>query len=76
MRKFEVGDHFGSSLGRFGGSFGVGDHFGSCTDHLSENALIFYQILSTHIDFVDALVFFLRLKQLGIWKALILSYFV
>ena len=25
------GDHFGSCLGRFWGSFGVGDHFGSCT---------------------------------------------
>ena len=32
---FEVGDHFGSSLGRFWGSFGVGDHFGSRTNRPS-----------------------------------------
>ena len=32
---FEVGDHFGSSLGRFWGSFGVGDYFGSRTNRPS-----------------------------------------
>ena len=29
VKKF--GDHLGSRLSRFWGSFGVGDHFGSCT---------------------------------------------
>ena len=32
---FEVGDRFGSCLGRFWGSFGVGDHFGSRTNRPS-----------------------------------------